>query len=213
MSPFARCASLFLFALSLIACGPVKPVVTTPPKSPEKSLFVLLPDAESKVGSIAVSTNAGSRQLKQAREAVQIESIDQPPPDSCVMQEAEVAAIFGDLLAAEPPAPLHFILYFAEGRDELDQASLPQVEAILQAIKDRHSTDASIIGHTDTTGDSKANYQLGLRRAEWVFHYLALRGVDASFLEASSRGQSDLLVKTAGGVNEARNRRVEVTVR
>jgi outer membrane protein OmpA-like peptidoglycan-associated protein len=37
--------------------------------------------------------------------------------------------------------------------------------------------------------------------------------MDASMIEVTSHGEADLLVKTADQVLEARNRRVEITVR
>jgi outer membrane protein OmpA-like peptidoglycan-associated protein len=69
-----------------------------------------------------------------------------------------------------------------------------------------------VTGHTDTTADPQFNYQLGLRRAQGVADILKLRGVNESELFVSSHGDADLLVKTARGVAEAGNRRVEVIV-
>jgi outer membrane protein OmpA-like peptidoglycan-associated protein len=42
---------------------------------------------------------------------------------------------------------------------------------------------------------------------------LTSRGADPDVLEIKSHGEEDLLVPTADGVSEPRNRRVEVTVR
>ncbi|MGC4054558.1 MAG: OmpA family protein [Paludibaculum sp.] len=90
------------------------------------------------------------------------------------------------------------------------EALLPQ---ILAAISERHSTEITVTGHTDTTADPQYNYQLGLRRAQAVARILTERGVAASDVFVSSHGQADLLVKTPNGVAEQRNRRVEVIVR
>jgi outer membrane protein OmpA-like peptidoglycan-associated protein len=62
-------------------------------------------------------------------------------------------------------------------------------------------------------GDSQYNYELGMKRAQRVAGILLGQGVKESDLFVSSHGDSDLLVKTARGVAEARNRRVEVIVR
>ncbi|MDZ7639677.1 MAG: OmpA family protein [Bryobacterales bacterium] len=87
------------------------------------------------------------------------------------------------------------------------------VASLLQAVEDRQSTDVSITGHTDTTGTAPANVELGLRRAERVAEMLKQRGLAAEFLTVVSHGEGNLLVNTPDGVEEARNRRVEVTVR
>jgi len=88
-----------------------------------------------------------------------------------------------------------------------------RLPAILNTIRERHSTAISLIGHTDTTADSQFNYRLGLRRAQGVAAILRERGLDTSNLFVESHGDADLVVKTGRGVSERRNRRVEVIVR
>ena len=95
----------------------------------------------------------------------------------------------------------------------LNAESEALIPAILNAVRERHSTAVTVTGHTDTTADPQFNYQLGLRRAQRVAGILQSQGVNASDLFVSSHGDADLLVKTARGVVEARNRRVEVIVR
>ena len=88
------------------------------------------------------------------------------------------------------------------------------IPAILDAIRERHSTAITVTGHTDTSTDPQFNYQLGLEAsANGVADILQSQGVNAADLFISSHGDADLLVKTARGVAEARNRRVEVIVR
>jgi peptidoglycan-associated lipoprotein len=70
-----------------------------------------------------------------------------------------------------------------------------------------------LIGHTDTTANPQFNYQLGLSRAQGVAAILRAQGVDSASLFVASHGDTDLVVKTARGVAERRNRRVEVIVR
>ena len=129
------------------------------------------------------------------------------------LDQADVRRLFGAALDALPAPEVVFVLHFDEGRDVLNAESSAQIPAILNAIRERQSTDISVTGHTDTVADPQFNYQLGLRRAGTVSGILQSQGVNAANLFVTSHGDADLLVKTPRGVAEARNRRVEVIVR
>jgi len=70
-----------------------------------------------------------------------------------------------------------------------------------------------VVGHTDTLGTAKANLELGMTRATALFRILIQVGFDPATIEIRSHGESDLLVKTPDETAEARNRRVEISVR
>jgi OOP family OmpA-OmpF porin len=73
--------------------------------------------------------------------------------------------------------------------------------------------EVEVIGHTDTIGSKVNNVALGLRRAELIRRLLIDIGLGESLMKVTSHGEADLLVRTADGVAEPRNRRVEITVR
>ncbi len=129
------------------------------------------------------------------------------------MDPAEANRIFGAALDALPEAEVQFTLYFDEGLDALTPESERQLAAISDAVRNRQSTAVTVIGHTDTTGDAASNYELGLKRAQRVAAALTAGGLPASNVFVTSHGDTDLLVKTARGVSEPKNRRVEVIVR
>jgi outer membrane protein OmpA-like peptidoglycan-associated protein len=191
-------------------CGPRR--VRTP-GPPGQSLVVLLPDpVDGIVGRAAVSNPAGSVELAAARESTTV-SPNKPPTVVTIMSEADVTRLFGDALSALPSAPQHFTLYFRFESEELTEESRGLLAQVLQAVRDRPFPDVSVVGHTDTTGTNANNFELGLRRANAIRVRLIEAGVAGSMIEATSHGESDLLVKTADGVAEPRNRRVEITVR
>ena len=70
-----------------------------------------------------------------------------------------------------------------------------------------------MVGHSDTQGDKAYNLDLSLRRAMAVKQQLVERGVDETFMDVSSHGEENPLIKTADNVANAQNRRVEVIVR
>jgi outer membrane protein OmpA-like peptidoglycan-associated protein len=94
--------------------------------------------------------------------------------------------------------------------DPKSQVLLPN---IFKAIQERHSTDIEVIGHTDTTGTSEFNQELGLKRAQAVAETLRSMGMNTANMSVASHGDRDLLVQTPKGVPEPKNRRVEVIVR
>ncbi len=129
------------------------------------------------------------------------------------MSEADVKRVFGDALAALPPAPRHFTLHFRFESDALTEESTALVPEILRTVKALSVPEAVVVGHTDTMGNPGANVALGLKRAISVRNILVEAGLAPSTIEVTSHGEADLLVKTPNNTPEPRNRRVEITVR
>ena len=179
---------------------------------PKGAAVVLLPDERGKTGSIVVSNEGGKQVLSAPRQSVNVTS-GAPPANPVVLSKEEVRAQFGPAIHALPPPPIKFILHFQWDSDELTKESCAQIPAILKRVKERSPVDISVVGHTDTVGDRKYNYDLSLKRAQAVAVLLKEKGVDPSILEITSHGKDNPLVPTGDQVPEPRNRRVEVTVR
>jgi len=201
--------ALVVLTGSVAACGGGR-VQTPTPRAHDQ--VVLLPDAGGTVGRAQVGNASGSVDLVGARASTVIPSGQRPMPPS-ELSEAEVARLFGDVLATLPPPPQHFTLFFRFESDELTDESRALVAKVLQSVKDRSAPEVGVVGHTDTTGLPAANYELGLKRASMVQSLLLAAGLDPSFVTVTSHGEADLLVTTADNVAEPRNRRVEITVR
>jgi OmpA family len=112
----------------------------------------------------------------------------------------------------EVVAPGAYLVFFA-----LDQATLTEADRqiISQAVEEYRRTGAAQItatGHTDTSGSAAYNLELSLRRAEVVANELVRQGVPAREIATVGQGEEDLLVPTADGVREPRNRRVWIVV-
>ena len=89
-----------------------------------------------------------------------------------------------------------------------------QTVAELRALlAERPAPEILVVGHTDTVGDSDDNDALSQARAQAVVDIIRGTGVSAKSLEASGRGERELLVPTADKVDEPRNRRVEINIR
>jgi outer membrane protein OmpA-like peptidoglycan-associated protein len=190
-----------------------KHVAPAPAPPTSQTLVVLLPDSDTGItGRAYVSNSAGSTDLNAARDSVTA-SAGQPPPAVTTMSEEEVRRIFGEALSALPQAPVHFTLYFKFQSDELTDESRALLPEILATVKQHSIPEVLVVGHTDTMGTPKSNLELGMNRATAVYRILLQVGFDPATIEIRSHGESDLLVKTPDETAEARNRRVEISVR
>jgi outer membrane protein OmpA-like peptidoglycan-associated protein len=205
--------ALTVAVLLAAGCGPkrVAPEVPTPPQA--TTLIALLPDPESGVtGHARVTNEFGAANLATARAATQVKA-GGPPGAVSAVTEADVTRLFGAALAALPPEPRHFTLYFKFESDALTDDSNQKVPEILAAVKRLAVPEVVVIGHTDTLGDANANIALGLKRAKSVQSVLVDAGIAPALIAVDSHGEADQLVKTQDSKAEPRNRRVEISVR
>lgn len=192
---------LILMACSLVSgCAP-------------RSTFVLLPDPNGQVGKIIVTNPQGAQTLNQARQSVAIKSKTDSPGKIKTMDEAEIHSLFGKALGIQPSPPAKFLLYFKPESVQPNPESASEIPKIMHAIKDRHSMDISVNGHTDRKGEVDYNNELSFQRARRVQKMLEKAGVDPSLITTTSHGKNNPLVPTADNVPEPLNRRVEVIVR
>jgi len=172
--------------------------------------IVLLPSQDGHPAAVAVKQGDRQVVLDKPYAATQLSLAD---PWAYRASEAEVSAGFGDALAAQPSRSASFTLYFVEGSDELTEDSKRTLESVFADLRQRAVPDVVVVGHTDAVGSSTFNDELARKRADAVKAMLIGRGVPADDIVAIGRGKRELLVPTADGVAEPRNRRVEIIVR
>jgi OmpA-OmpF porin, OOP family len=199
-------------AAAAAACGPKRVASGDSAPSPQV-LVALLPDPETRTtGRAAVFTSAGSVDLSVARASTEV-AAKKKPGEPQTLSESDVTRLFGAALAALPPAAKHFTLYFKFESDELTDESRALVPDILDAVRATTVPEVVVVGHTDTLGARRANFDLGLKRATMVRTFLIGAGLNARMIEVTSHGEGDLLVHTPDETPEPRNRRVEISVR
>lgn len=192
------------------ACGPRR---IADPLEPGHALIVLLPDPETdKTGHATIWNKKGSADLVRERDAAQVSSDRRPGPVTRISSN-DVDELFGAALAALPPEPRSFTLFFKFESDDLTEESVKLVPSVLGVVSHRSDPEVSVVGHTDTLGPAKANIELGMKRAAFVRKLLIEAGLDSSVIEVVSHGEAALLVRTPDETPEPRNRRVEITVR
>ena len=171
---------------------------------------VLLPEQGGKDTAVAVKQGDGQVMLGEPYAAAKLTTAGPQPYKS---NPQEVQALFGAALAAQPSRPVQFVLYFVEGKDELTDESRRAVDAVFAEIAKRPVPDVLVVGHTDAVGANQVNDPLSQQRAEAIRAGLIRNGIAPENIVAVGRGKRELLVPTADGVAEPRNRRVEIIVR
>lgn len=193
-----RLALIVILAWSLAGCA-------------KNELIVLLPDENGEVGALDVSNKGGTVALTEALAAARA---GEDSVEATKVSQDEVQKTFAAALAAEPPAPVSYVLYFRSGTTTLMAGSEAQLRAMLADARGRAAVDIQVTGHTDTVGSLERNDRLALKRAEAVVAWLISdSGVDPQMIRAVGRGEREPLVPTGDNVAEARNRRVEIFVR
>lgn len=180
------------------------------PASPDR--VVLLPGPDGTVGAVLVRSASGERLLDKAYAEAEIVK-----GGAMTMRQETAAAVqsrYGAVLGAQPPRPQSYTVHFLSGSaTELATESRPVIEAMKAALISRPAPEITVIGHTDRLGKEEANDALSRKRAEVVRDILVASGVRALSLDVAGRGEREPVVPTADEVAEARNRRVEISVR
>jgi len=176
-----------------------------------EELVVLVPAADGHIGTVVIERDGKTTTLNTAyaasRAAGAQELSSAPSTEEAVRRE------FGAALEAIPARPASFLLYFVTGTDELTEESKGEMQRVLDELRRRAAPDIQVIGHTDRVGADDANDGLSLQRAQTMREAMLGLGIPAARIRAAGRGERQPLVPTDDGVEEPRNRRVEINVR
>jgi OOP family OmpA-OmpF porin len=115
---------------------------------------------------------------------------------------------------AQPAAvqPETYVVYFDFDKSNIKPDAAQILDRALADAKGGGTPSISVTGHADRAGSEDYNLGLSLRRADAVREYLINGGVTADQITVSGRGEAEPAVPTADGVQEPRNRRVEIIV-
>jgi outer membrane protein OmpA-like peptidoglycan-associated protein len=196
-----RLAALFITVLLATGCSHVTDRV------------VLLPQPDGSPSAVVVQRTGGGAPVTLDQPFQEIQAASDGEMQVAKVDATAVRERYGRVLAAQPPRPREFVVRFEANGYKLTAESEPVIAQMLAAVKDFPAPEVTVIGHTYTVGAADANDRLSLERAQRVVALLAAAGVPTKAIEAVGRGERDLAVQTADGVNEAANRRVEIRIR
>jgi outer membrane protein OmpA-like peptidoglycan-associated protein len=171
---------------------------------------VLLPSADGGASAVSVRNDADALLLDRPY-AVSVQRNGLLAAGQ--VTSAWVAQRYQAALSSRPPATKVFLLLFESGSD-VPTAESPQVlQQVTEEYRQRQSAEIMLIGHTDRVGEPELNEALSQRRVIAVQALLRAAGIADDDMELAYRGEREPLVETPDGVSDARNRRVEISVR
>lgn len=101
-------------------------------------------------------------------------------------------------------------ILFDSGSDKLKTESYNFLDKVGKTLESDASLKVTIIGHTDSDGDSKANLELSKRRAVSVKAYLTTHfKIVENNLQTDGKGENEPTSDNNGAEGKAKNRRVE----
>jgi outer membrane protein OmpA-like peptidoglycan-associated protein len=95
---------------------------------------------------------------------------------------------------------------------DLMPGAMRTIDQLAQFLKNHPEYNASIEGHTDSTGSASYNQQLSERRAESVSTAIQVRGIDAERLMAKGLGENYPVATNSTDAGRQQNRRVEIVL-
>lgn len=182
-----------------------------PSPQPAQETVVLLPGPDGHVGTVIVTRGEQRRILNQAYATTQ--AVGKREVAFEVRIPEAVRSEFGQALAALPVRPASFTVFFGSGVDELVFESKGELEQALDELARRPQSDIVLIGHTDRVGTDESNDRLSLQRAQRIRAEMLTLGIAPGRFQVAGRGEREPVVPTADGVEEPRNRRVEIIIR
>lgn len=104
------------------------------------------------------------------------------------------------------------LIFFDYDKTALKEESNPELERIVEFLRDNPNVNISLEGHTDDVGPDSYNDKLSLDRANAVRDYLVQAGIDGDRIKTKGYGKRKPLIKEKTDEARASNRRVELKI-
>lgn len=105
-----------------------------------------------------------------------------------------------------------YIVFFEWNSASVSKSGEKVISGVIDSLSGESGYEIVLNGHTDTTGLEKFNLLLSRKRAEAVARRLEKGGIAKDAIKIFAFGESDPKVPTADGVDEPKNRRVEIFI-
>ena len=101
---------------------------------------------------------------------------------------------------------------FSLGQSTLNEASIKELNRLIDYLKEHPKVRGEVSGHTDNTGNHQANQLISEQRAKMVYDYLLKAGITADRLEYKGYGDKNPKVPNTDEASRAQNRRIEFKI-
>lgn len=103
-------------------------------------------------------------------------------------------------------------LLFDFDSDRIRSDAAANLNELANSLNKFPNSDLLIVGHTDSRGEDSYNQNLSQRRANSASAYLQSRGVPASRIRTSGRGETEPVATNDSESGMQQNRRVEIAI-
>ena len=103
-------------------------------------------------------------------------------------------------------------ILFDQGKADLKKESLPELDKLVQFMKDNPKVEIELSGHTSSEGDAAGNRSLSYRRVKACKDFVTNKGIDAGRIVAVGFGPDRPVAPNDTEPNRKLNRRVEMRV-
>lgn len=182
------------------------------PQEAETTVVVVPSRHDGHVGAVVVTRGNRQQLLNTAYASARLGSTGEVRQAALKPRQIEeFRKTFAAASAALPPKAVTYKLYYGFASEELTDESTDTLDTILNEVATRQAVEIHVVGHSDAPGTPEANVALSQRRAERMRDQIVARGVSGDIVSAVGVGARD--PEVSGDLEEARNRRVEITVR
>ena len=103
------------------------------------------------------------------------------------------------------------IIYFDFDKSNLSRVSINKIKNFIDK-SGKNINKYLVVGHTDTKGVKKYNYELSIERAKKVKEILENLGINSKLIYILGEGENKLNVKTDDNMAHPANRRAEISI-
>ncbi|PLK42884.1 OmpA family protein [Emticicia sp. TH156] len=134
-----------------------------------------------------------------------------PPKQTIIAPAAAFTDNYFKSIEIGKPIKLENV-FFDQSQPIIKPQSYTELDKLVQMLKENPKVNIEIIGHTDNVGDPRLNLYLSELRAKAVSNYLFNKGVSASRMTSSGKGQQQPVAPNDTEETRQKNRRVEFKV-
>ena len=203
--------------LSAAACTVIEPDLRAA-RGGETDPAGLTQGAAGAVGALE-GTSSGKRVARNAMLGSGLHALSQDAISAYMdLQESELRRLLerGGVAVRRIGDEIHLVMpgdvTFPSAESTVSEAFLPVLDDVAAALNDYDRSFVEVSGHTDRVGPRDYNRDLSQKRANSVAAHLIERDVFSRRIIVQAFGEELPLVPTVDGVDEPRNRRVEIRI-